>query len=1665
MHTLGWDILTEHNLTVSYKKLDFLLFKNSVLQAKERSNFESGDSFEINFLTVSDDLLTLLAVSEFYDTLHYKLRSDGYIAGRDLDNKDFRIFANNVVVFLNGKFVRPSCYTATDKSIRFHAVKERKSPTEEGYKDYTEWFEDDDVIILTETQDETVVRKKVIGKTYLNAYSLEGTLTESTTVRSSNGINFKSTTTPTILKGKIVVFVNGNIIPYSEMSFPGDIIAGEETKVSGALIIRRNLRVSDKVDILYFYNGFEFFEYKPKSGQTVFEGKDLNGNYLAYSAQEGAGIAQMFEFTTDSLGNVKKTALQWSSIAGVRKGFLIIANCQIDGKDFTGIAEIQDSNMFKPTVAVKIISEFGREEFDSSEWYMKPTRAKNIVSYLDHRTRETVAIPEILESFQLFFFDHYQDALTRLYKIRNIDSVEEDLLPTTLDMLGMRLDLTQLSESNKRRSIREVVNFYKRCGTKNSVNFLGFIQDKIISVEEALWTNDYIHFMTPTELGATYSREALVDFTDYRFVAATPVQFDDYGTILDEKTAFELKIENTELTLPEGSRAFFPNHWEGVGYSMNWVSVNDILKLNTEGFVIGNTYYLVVVDILGNQYLDLVYNIPTYKGDEADLPLYYYRASTKSIMLKTDYNATVSTPLAKIYIDEDYKPKVLQEYKTFAFVDDYVFATAGISFSYPYLDEQNIWQEEKIVKSNAEVVDVSKAQGKNYLVYYKDDSDFTKMKFDYIPSTYYTNTGLKPHVNNCAMWKNFKDWYIYDNTGVDGKIFYDADGNIEKNEIGMTKVRYEQEKAWHKVPRFRVLEELPSCSTDEEIELLENYEVVVVNGIYYSFTKLLTLESEKYEEEGHTLYRNYETYTAHSRWNVVTRFFTDVYEAFDKKEDTSKGYITYYVHLLSQFPTSSYITYEVSGRAGYDEEFLPFFEGEICYDLLKKCHLQFINKSWKQVSLIALGEFTKDGRADDKGKTFIDKFVATDKIHEKFILTKQNFIDLENTLEVKVNGVVWKKVSSLEDYKIYPDEPIENFQVYILAKNNQGLDYVMFGDNEYGVKPEKDSDIEITYKTFDYTTFERFIPYEKWQNDLNILDILLIKDSSIVSRRFDNFTNINEIDLNSLTVYVNGEEWGFVTTSLEDIKEDEKKILIKKESAESMYLLTGDGVHHGKAVAVGSTVRLVFIPTNKVYIENRAIVIAPTFATSCNRVAYDYGLITDDLSAEWVWKRHFIVPEGFYPTNHLLFYTQANGLSSSIDNEASSRYQFYEIASTPWVLDKTVNILNLDPAYFNLASTMHSCFDLFTRYYRDRNVIEIKDLPVVDNITVQNTSFDNVIYKINKNNESGDVNNIKKIKNIFQKELFSVMYTYILYETTTGEITYDLESSFEKLNPREIYNYEEGDRFSVIDNDTITVSLSKEGYTEETYIINSQDKIIFKPLNKKVTLKVKVNTPNTLARDVINIYINGALNKQGEEASQTYFINCNDRLEIPIEVKQNGCNDYSETLVLGLEDFIDDVYEEEIDLTLAEYTLCIYGPESYSQISANGEVCENGHIYTYKYGTKVEYFAICKGYNEATEREKETIVIYKNEIANASLTRTLYGIKVKVTVNGKEDSSQPVYLNNRVYTTTPIWTLGQKVLIIAGGKTGQYAITKYEMTISSNSDENQVTLECPTLFK
>lgn len=1838
MHSLNWDVTSEYNLNITGQTLDFILFKDSVWQDDSICDFSDGTSFTLNALTIEGQLLTLFALSKYYVVRKYILRNDGYIAGSDVDLKPFKITTNNVAVFLNGTYVRPTCYTATDHSIRFHIKGERVSGTSE-LKDYISWSEGDVVKFITNDPDSK--------KQTFNSYFMQYTSNKATTVLSQNGKNFYSAITPKLSKGKTIVLVNDKIIPYSELSFPGGEFTTGNVNTQGALVIKRNLSEADKVTVFYFEEDFEHFEYSPKTGQTRFQGPDLLGNYLSYSTTEGAGVAQLFEYSVGNTGEVVTNGVPWSNITGVTNGCRLHASCIFNGVSYSGEAEIQDSNMEKSYVSVKIISEFGRKEFDSSEWYISPAYSKNIVSYLDGRTQSTVAFPEILGTFQMFFLDYYQDGLRRLTNIRNVNEVEPDLLIQTLDMLGMRLDMSNVSELNKRRAVREVINFYKRCGTKKSINFLGYINDRVINLDEALWTNDYIHFATPDELGATYERKQLDQFIDYRFIAATAVETDDYGDCLDLKGPFKLKVEGTKLTIPYGSRAFYPNHYTGTEGSMKWNSISDKLELNSEDYSPGD-YFLIVIDDHGFQHLDLVENIPS--GTQEDFletnVSYYYNETYNSINMVDDLEVSVSLPVAKVNIAlDDYTITLLQEYKTCSFVDDFVFAMTsdpvsdpvskiktqtGLSYSYQIIDNEDFVNDRKVELQKSQRLDIKDATGENYLVFINDSNelkDINNVTLKYIPKGYYTNTGIQPVATNHALWKFHNEWFVYDNfaVGLDKYEFtVDESGEIVKDSSGYSDIKYVVKDSWYKSVFIGDFVELPKASTLEEIKNISNtfyafynkeqqlqviytlerdpevgsvvYKIadasvvlgVVdsvdktkhtitigsatysfspsrnvtgrplcrVDGVYYSLVKRQTYEVDTCHEysNGNDLmfllssnpivgdiahtYKNYErsdyvvtsvdaflgvvkvcpkqyfgteqqddftkqytrvttydpvaeenvdlivynyyyTYDVASGWSKIERYFTDVNEAYETVETVENGVVKYTVHLLDVNKNDNYIAYTVYGMPGATENFIPYFNGEIYYDSSVLKYFQFKDGAWVEINAAIVGEFSRGGKASESGKSYKDNFIATENLGERFYLKHQELLNT-SSVSVIVNDDTFDII--FDSFDKYDSESY----VVLLKKDSVGKWYLQFGDGLHGVRPIKGSKILVTYDSLDFPVMNKFLPYEKlytnlhkdehkigykkvyvntWVEDPTVEDVI-----PVTGYRFEKFTNPESVDTSSIAVFVNGSQWNIVKDKSKYGPYD-RVVEIRRARTNSgvfLYVIFGDN-KHSQNLRKGDLISVYYKTLNEEIINNNTYLKCSTFKHALTtRVAYDYGLITQTKESEWVYYRNFIPPEGYYPTNHVRFNVNSNSMIDAKDFEAEAKYQFYELASTPWVLENICNIIEFNELYLGVASVSTSVGNLFFRATEELGMLKVSLPNLTSKMTAMNKDQTENIYCV-RNGDIGRLEDVNKLKYIVPVEDENgVIWNYMVYTTNAGGLTKyaTLVNNLDFIRPGEIFDIKQGDILFAKNGMVIPVTIETDDRNTVTTDLTFTEKgtsVEFKDFTKDCFVKVNVETENKRTSDKVSLYIGGKKVDVGSTLS--FKMIDGGKVELDISAEQKGCTSVSKHLTLDISMFNnkDSLVEETLYLKLYEVKTTVFAPSLDCKVNVNGTLYESGSDIITKYGESLVLFAVGDRYIEATENQTVRIETLQDATYYLDLTLRKYRLKVTTRVNGNVDNNQPVYLNGMPNTYNDIWTLGQVVEIVAGGKWQNTKVVSKVVTISSNTADNVYVIDCPVL--
>lgn len=1838
MHSLNWDVTSEYNLNITSQTLDFILFKDSVWQDDSICDFSDGTSFTLNALTIEGQLLTLFALSKYYIVRKYVLRNDGYIAGSDINLEPFKITTDNVAVFLNGVYVKPSCYTATDHSIRFHIKGERVPGTSE-LKDYVSWSEGDVVKFITNNPDSK--------QQMFNSYFLEYTSSKATVVLSQNGKNFVSANTPKLSKGKTIVLVNDKIIPYSELSFPGGEYTTGNANTQGALVIKRNLSEADKVSIFYFEDDFEHFEYAPKTGQTRFQGPDLLGNYLSYSTTEGAGIAQLFEYSVGNTGEVITNGVPWSNITGVTNGCRLHASCIFNGVSYTGEAEIQDTNMEKSYVSVKIISEFGRKEFDSSEWYISPAYSKNIVSYLDGRTRSTVAFPEILGTFQLFFIDYYQDGLRRLTNIRNVNEVEPDLLIPTLDMLGMRLDMSNVSELNKRRAVREVINFYKRCGTKKSINFLGYINDRVINLDEALWTNDYIHFATPDELGATYERKQLAQFTDYRFIAATAVATDDYGDCLDLKIPFKLIVEGTKITLPYGSRAFYPNHYTGTEGSMKWNSTSDKLEVSSEDYSPGD-HFLIVVDDHGFQHLDLVENIPT--GVQEDFietnVEYYYNETYNSINKVDDLEVSVSLPLAKVNIAlDDFTVTLLQEYKTCSFVDDFVFAMTsdpvsdpisktktqtGLSYSYQTIDSENFVKDKRVELQKSQRLDIKDATGENYLVFFNDsneDKDINNVKLNYVPKGYYTNTGIQPVMTNHALWKFNNEWFVYDNfaVGLDKYEFtVDEAGEITKDVTGYSDIKYVVKNSWYKSIFIGDFFELPKASTLEDLNKISNtfhafynkdqklstvytleaqpavgsvvYKLadasqvlgVVekvdsknnlitvgsvtystspsrnvtgrplcrVDGVYYTLVKRQTYEVDECHEYSngsdlmfllnsnpivgdvaHTyneyvrsdyivtdvdtflgvvkvcpkqyfgteqqqkytkqytrvttydavteenvdliVYNYYFTYETASGWSKIERYFTDLIEVYETKEIVEDGITKYIVHLLDTKNKDNYTAYIVYGMPGKFENFIPYFNNEIYYDASTLKHYQFKDNAWVEVNANVVGEFSRGGKASESGKSYKDSFVASGNVSERFYLKHQELLNT-TSLDVRVGSDTFDVI--LDSFDNYDSESY----VVLLKQDTVKNWYLQFGDGVKGVKVSKGDKITVEYDSLDFPVMNSFLPYEKlytslqkdehkigykqiyintWVEDTSVEDVI-----PVTGYRFEKFTNPESVDVSSLAVFVNGSQWRIVNDKSAYGPYDRVVEVRRAKTSNGvfLYVIFGDN-KHSQNLRKGDVISVYYKRLNEDVINNNTFLKCSTFKHALTtRVAYDYGLITQTKEAEWVYYRNFIPPEGYYPTNHVRFNVNSNSMIDAKDFEAEARYQFYELASTPWVLENICNIIEFNELYLGVAAVATSVGNLFFRATEELGMLQVSLPNATSKMTAMNKNQTENIYCV-RNGAIGRLQDVKKLKYIVPVEDENgVVWNYMVYTTNAGGLTKYaiLVNNLDFIRPGEIFEIKQGDILFAENGMTIPVTIEtddRDTISTDLTFAEKEDVIEFKEFTKDCFVKVNVETENKRTSDKVTLYVGGKVIDSGTVLS--FKMIDGGKVELDITAEQRGCESTSKHLTLDISMFNNAgaIVEETLYLKLIDVKTTVVAPSSECKVNVNGVLYDDGSEIITKYGQSLVIFAVGDRYINATENQTVRTEALQDATYYLDLTLRKYRLKVTARVNGRTDNNQPIYLNGLPNTYDDIWLLGQQVEIVAGGEWQNTQVVSKVVTISSNTANNTYVIDCPVL--
>lgn len=735
-----FEIRSEYNLEVAAQTVDFLVFQNSNLLDKEDCIFDTGYSFDLNTTCAEGDIITVFKLTNSYAVRRFFMRDNGYCYGDDLYNRQFYCDKSNNVIFLNGRLVDKDCYEILDDRIKFYSNNDF-DPITGLVRKSINWGLNDLVTVLSP-----------ITQTGLKSLRFKGGQSILPGVDIDN-----KTFSP--IRDQTVILVNGNIVQSKYLQFGGNSLKlGIETTEK------------DEIVALVFDKEFKFYEYQPKSGQHIFDKADINNSKLRYSSEDGACVLDINS--------------PWDNFTGIRSGYYVIASSTIDGEEKVGVARIIDNEFTKSYVTAKIISDFAQTEYDASQWFMVPGDAKKIVSYLDPRTKATRAIPEVLESLQWYFLNDYHDGLERVQNSRSITRMDESFLGKTINYLGLFLDISDMNISNRRRALRELTKFYSRIGTQLSTNYLGLIEDSLMTLTDALWTNDYIHFYTKEELGGKSYRRELLDFTDYRFISSEATAFDDYGR-LDRKERIQVYPTATGLLLEKGSYVID-------SASKKWVSIPYELEINT---ITGNynpgEYFVIIVNNKENYSIELVSSIPTNSFEDSE---YSYSETLNEIVKKNENLDMISLPVGKVFLNG--KSHYYTGFNSFSHTDNKVFAFPESSFSF-WDNENNLITPKFLTLQSSQSVTVN--SGEYYLVYsYSLNSERNGINpvLNLVRKELIHNIGVKPDPSFKTKLIVGDTKYVYNRFSKLPEEQYDENGNAVVDKFGFLQLKYDRKNLW-----------------------------------------------------------------------------------------------------------------------------------------------------------------------------------------------------------------------------------------------------------------------------------------------------------------------------------------------------------------------------------------------------------------------------------------------------------------------------------------------------------------------------------------------------------------------------------------------------------------------------------------------------------------------------------------------------------------------------------------------------------------------------------------------------------------------------------------------------------------------------------------------------
>ena len=224
----------------------------------------------------------------------------------------------------------------------------------------------------------------------------------------------------------------------------------------------------------------------------------------------------------------------WGDIQGLGRNWRVAEIVGEDGEllgDSGGLAVVEsDSIQFiQQRLKVSFQRHFTRDVIPSGQWEIGVPLfdAFNNPNFLPENIRRTEIIPQFLETWREVFLDEFVDALDRLQRFNDINTVDPEYLDDLLHKLGNFLDITNDDETLKRRLAAELGHFHAVSGTSGYIDFIGFVLNLVLR-GTVLWTNDYQNF-AERQVDSTYYKTNRVrvayDFERFGSIATDVERF------------------------------------------------------------------------------------------------------------------------------------------------------------------------------------------------------------------------------------------------------------------------------------------------------------------------------------------------------------------------------------------------------------------------------------------------------------------------------------------------------------------------------------------------------------------------------------------------------------------------------------------------------------------------------------------------------------------------------------------------------------------------------------------------------------------------------------------------------------------------------------------------------------------------------------------------------------------------------------------------------------------------------------------------------------------------------------------------------------------------------------------------------------------------------------